>query len=830
MRKIVLVVFLVLSASLAFSQNPGFNGYCTQGAKSANVSGIPSTNKLLGIVPGCTVTVYLTGTQTVATTTPQSPFTADVITGQWFFTAAAGQGYDVSMSGGTPPNIYTAPSSITNLISGGGGGSVNSVTFTPPLYNSSTSTNPNGVCPTANSTVSGCLSASDWTNFNSKQNATLTVAVPTFDPPTGTIEFANFPLTLSDTTPGATIYYCTDGGTNSCNPTTLYSGPITITSAIYYVRAYASAANAFSSGIASWNGAVLSELAQPYFSPGAGIYTTAQTVTITSGGTSSLTGGGAFYTTDGSTPTCGSTEYTSPITISSTTTLQAIACATGYPSTSVTTAIFTINPSATPTADPVFSPVPGTYTAPVSVTITDSTPGSTIYWKVMYPNYPTIFCGDPGATVYSGAFVVPTNTFQLVSIACAAGYSSSAIVGAGINFTVPPPTFSLPTPYFGPGTSVSLTGIAGGTTYYCVTTGAACYPNLVYSTPLTFSSSETIYAYTFFGTAASNVVSWQGTLFTNSTTATNLAGGDATNAFPYQTAPSTTAFATASAMLAQLGAQPLLTNPVTGPGSGATVGHMAVMGNASGTSITDGGAVPTLANLGAVPNTTTVNGHTLASNVTISASDLTTGTLPHAQLPALLSGDIPNNAANTSGTAGSVTSSLTMNSSGAGTASGAVFNGSAPFTLSYNTIGAAPTASPTFTGTTTAPIINFGTGWNANSSVSPLAIGSLPWGGGPGNPVVIDAGMNSGTALQLENDSLNPAAGAETQTEVGGAATFGSFGTNGPDFFQNLGSNIGNSPNTIWGQGVTYVWGENGPVVIGVGGGGGFILCAFVGQ
>ncbi len=35
----------------------------------------------------------------------------------------------------------------------------------------------------------------------------------------------------------------------------------------------------------------------------------------------------------------------------------------------------------------------------------------------------------------------------------------------------------------------------------------------------------------------------------------------------------------------------------------------------------------------------------------MSASDVTTGTLPHAQLPALVSGDIPNNAANTTGTA-----------------------------------------------------------------------------------------------------------------------------------------------------------------------------------
>lgn len=74
--------------------------------------------------------------------------------------------------------------------------------------------------------------------------------------------------------------------------------------------------------------------------------------------------------------------------------------------------------------------------------------------------------------------------------------------------------------------------------------------------------------------------------------------------------------------------QSVLTNPVTGAGSGATVGHLAVMGNASGTAIVDGGAVPTLASLGGVASTTTVNGHVLSSNVTVSAADLAVGALP----------------------------------------------------------------------------------------------------------------------------------------------------------------------------------------------------------
>ncbi len=57
---------------------------------------------------------------------------------------------------------------------------------------------------------------------------------------------------------------------------------------------------------------------------------------------------------------------------------------------------------------------------------------------------------------------------------------------------------------------------------------------------------------------------------------------------------------------------------------------------------------------GYVPNSITVNGHPLTGNVTVSASEISVGTLPHAQLPALVSGDIPNNAANTTGSAGSL--------------------------------------------------------------------------------------------------------------------------------------------------------------------------------
>jgi hypothetical protein len=53
---------------------------------------------------------------------------------------------------------------------------------------------------------------------------------------------------------------------------------------------------------------------------------------------------------------------------------------------------------------------------------------------------------------------------------------------------------------------------------------------------------------------------------------------------------------------------------------------------------------------------------------------------------------------------GTTTNALTMNNNGSGAASGSTFDGSAAKTISYNTIGAAPLASPSFTGTVTLPV------------------------------------------------------------------------------------------------------------------------------
>lgn len=119
----------------------------------------------------------------------------------------------------------------------------------------------------------------------------------------------------------------------------------------------------------------------------------------------------------------------------------------------------------------------------------------------------------------------------------------------------------------------------------------------------------------------------------------------------------------------------------------------------SGQLLTSGGAsgIVTWTSPAYVPTSTTVNGHALTGNVVVSASDITTGTLSHGQLPSLVSGDIPNNAANTSGTSAGLTGtpSITVNAISATTINGAALSG----TFSGN---ATLSGNLTFTGTETS--------------------------------------------------------------------------------------------------------------------------------
>ncbi len=80
-------------------------------------------------------------------------------------------------------------------------------------------------------------------------------------------------------------------------------------------------------------------VAAPVFSPAGGTYTSAQTVTITC----ATSGAEIRYTTDGSEPTASSLLYSSPLTVSATTTIKAKAMKSGITSSATVTQTYTIS-------------------------------------------------------------------------------------------------------------------------------------------------------------------------------------------------------------------------------------------------------------------------------------------------------------------------------------------------------------------------------------------------------------------------------------------------------------------------------------------------------
>ena len=240
-----------------------------------------------------------------------------------------------------------------------------------------------------------------------KATGTPTVSNPTFSPAPGTYTSAQT-VTLSDWTSGSTIYYTTNGTT----PTTssaVYSSPIQV-SATETIEAMAAASGFANSAVASGVYTIAPLAATPTFSPAGGTFTTSQTVTISD----TTSGATIYYTTNGTTPTTNSSVYSSAITVSAASeTLEAIATANGYTQSTVASAVFFINPVSTPG----FNPAGGTYSSAQTVTISDATSGSTIYYTTN-GSMPTT-----NSSIYSSAITVSvTETVQ--AIATHSGFTS----------------------------------------------------------------------------------------------------------------------------------------------------------------------------------------------------------------------------------------------------------------------------------------------------------------------------------------------------------------------------------------------------------------------
>jgi hypothetical protein len=183
-------------------------------------------------------------------------------------------------------------------------------------------------------------------------------------------------------------------------------------------------------GCAAIQGLFTPAVETPVFSPAGGTYTAAQSVTVTC----ATSGASILYTVDGSDPTASSgTAYSSAITVSSTTTIKALATKVGMTDSPVAAATYTMN--IPQVATPVIEPVPGTYYINFFVLktrITCATDGATIVYTID-GTAPSKTNGTVWSTASGDFQTFPEqNLVRMQAMAYKDGLLDSAVVASGV--------------------------------------------------------------------------------------------------------------------------------------------------------------------------------------------------------------------------------------------------------------------------------------------------------------------------------------------------------------------------------------------------------------
>ena len=268
-------------------------------------------------------------------------------------------------------------------------------------------------------------------------------------------------VTLSSTTNGVTIKYTTDGSTPTQNNGSLYGSAINVSStSTLRAIAYKTGMADSDPSSAAYTIQFLT-VADPTFTPLAGTYSTAQSVTIAT----TTSGASIKYTTDGSTPSdVNGLAYLGAINIAANTSLKAIAYKTNMLNSNVASSAYTLK-----TVVPVMSILTGTYNVPQTVTLSTTTSGAIIKYTID-GSVPS----QNNGTVYSGAIAINT-TATLKAIAYKAGWNDSDIASETYTIqllTVAVPTFNTLAGTYTTAQSVTITTTTPGATIRYTTDGS----------------------------------------------------------------------------------------------------------------------------------------------------------------------------------------------------------------------------------------------------------------------------------------------------------------------------------------------------------------------
>jgi hypothetical protein len=317
-----------------------------------------------------------------------------------------------------------------------------------------------------NGILTGATPATDY-NGNSQTSpptqgafvfgGTPTVATPTFSPVAGTYGPTQS-VTISTSTGGASIVYTTDGSTPTvtamtCTIThgTLYSGSLTVsTSQTIKAIGCLASDNASSVGTAVYviNGAATT----PTFSPVAGTYASAQSVTLST----ATSGCGAYLVWNTTNAQSGGnltgTSSTNPLTVSSSETVyaQVQGCPT-YVNSAIGSAAYTITGTV---AAPTFTPPGGPYSGPQSVVCSVATGGASCVYTTDGSS-PTVSsgCTITHGTLYTGPIPVTISPTTLKGIGCETGFTPSGVTTDVYTISAPNSTIRNGT-YHGSGTLI----------------------------------------------------------------------------------------------------------------------------------------------------------------------------------------------------------------------------------------------------------------------------------------------------------------------------------------------------------------------------------------